>query len=101
MNIKTKLIGRCRLLERRVGQDHTAAAVGLEHSLGVQLLFLAEVVVDRREDSPPPVDRSNGPARIEPLLGKLFTGRLEQSCLRLVGNGHDHLALKRPFQTAV
>ena len=83
MNARSRCGGGQRQVDRRL-VGFQAAPVGLAEDLDVELLLVAEVVVDRRQVRSRPLADRPHPRQLEPLLGKLFTGRLEQPYLRRV-----------------
>ena len=84
-----------------------AASVGLAEHLDVEVLLVAEVVVDRRQVRPGPVADRPHPRQLEPLLGKLLAGRLKQPRLSSDLVPPCHLAIeannrfKQLFQSSV
>ena len=74
-----------------------AAAMGIQHRLDVELLLVAEMIIDRRHVRPGPLADRPDPRRIESLPGKLLARRLEQPNLRRILYFHRLI----PFQTPV
>ena len=57
------------------------AAVGVQDRFDVELLFVAEMVVDGRDVGPSPLANRSNSGRVETLAGKLLTGSLDQANL--------------------
>ena len=98
-----ELLGRrsaSRSIAGSVGLE--AAPMGLAHDLDVELLLVAEVVVDRRQVRPRPLADRPDPRQLEPLLGKLLARRLQQPYLRRIcATMSPCIDSKQPFQTTV
>ena len=65
------------------GRIH-ATAVGIQDGFDVKLLFVAEMIIDRRDVGPSSfADRSNS-GRVKSLSGELLARRLDQPNLRRI-----------------
>ena len=97
MNVPNRSAGDSSAIESLFLRIQTAA-MGLAENLDVEVLLVPEVVVDRRQVRPGPVADRPHPRQLETLLGKLFTGSLEQPRFRRILCHHVTLQL---WQTTV